>query len=413
MGPDAILRALRAHPERLGRAVGFPDLAPLHGEWMREMAFGRGDYTLLAHRAAYKSSCLAVAIALRLLLYPLENIIFLRKSDSDVSEMLRMVSKVLRTGPMQDLCAALYGRPLAISEETGERLSTGLWTSPMGAPQLLGLGLKSSITGKHAPIVITDDICNVSDRISRAERERTKLQYMELQNVKNRGGRIINTGTRWHADDVFTLMPNQHVYDCYSTGLITPEKLASIREGMTASLFACNYELRIIAAENALFPEPAVYGGTPEDLRDGIAHIDAAYYGEDFTAFTCMRREGDRIFGYGRMWRAHVDTVLDAILEDARRLMCEPIYCENNGDKGYLGREIQWRGAYVLGYHESMNKYAKISTYLRKWWRRIIWLPGTDPEYIAQIQGYTEDAEHDDAPDSAASILRILDKRGG
>ena len=30
--------------------------------------------------------------------------------------------------------------------------------------------------------MITDDICNLSDRISRAERERTKLQYDELQN---------------------------------------------------------------------------------------------------------------------------------------------------------------------------------------------------------------------------------------
>ena len=29
-------------------------------------------------------------------------------------------------------------------------LSTNLWTSQMGAPQLLGLGIKSAITRKHA-----------------------------------------------------------------------------------------------------------------------------------------------------------------------------------------------------------------------------------------------------------------------
>ena len=44
---------------------------------------------------------------------------------------------------------------------------------------------------------------------------------------------------------------------------------------------------------------------------------------------------------------------------------------------------------------------------------QIEWLEGTDPEYLNQILSYTEDAEHDDAPDSAACVCRILDRRGG
>ena len=55
-----------------------------------------------------------------------------------------------------------------------------------------------------------------------------------------------------------------------------------------------------------------------------------------------------------------------------------------------------------------MNKFIKISTYLRKYWHLIIWLEDTDKEYIAEILDYTENAEHDDAPDSAASLLRTL-----
>ena len=39
-----------------------------------------------------------------------------------------------------------------------------------------------------------------------------------------------------------------------------------------------------------------------------------------------------------------------------------------------------------------------------------MFLDGTDRAYIAQIMDYTEDAEHDDAPDSAADICRLLDK---
>ena len=58
------------------------------------------------------------------------------------------------------------------------------------------------------------------------------------------------------------------------------------------------------------------------------------------------------------------------------------------------------------------NKYLKISTYLKKWWGNIVFLEGTDRDYIAQIMDYTEDAEHDDAPDSAACCCRILDRSG-
>ena len=57
-------RAIYKHPEKVGVCVGFKDLTEIHGEWIREMVWGDSDYTLMAHRAAYKSSCLAVAISL-------------------------------------------------------------------------------------------------------------------------------------------------------------------------------------------------------------------------------------------------------------------------------------------------------------------------------------------------------------
>jgi hypothetical protein len=180
---------------------------------------------------------------------------------------------------------------------------------------------------------------------------------------------------------------------------------------MDPSLFAANYELRHIAASNALFPTYPAMTDNAAFLRDGIAHIDAAFGGEDFTALTCGRRIGDTLYLYGRLWRAHVDTVMDAALADINRLMCGPIYVETNGDKGYMGRELRNRGATVRMYQEHQNKYLKISTLLRKWWGNVVFLSGTDPEYIAQIMDYTEEAEHDDAPDSAACVCRILDRR--
>ena len=116
------------------------------------------------------------------------------------------------------------------------------------------------------------------------------------------------------------------------------------------------------------------------------------------------------IYLYGKIWQKPVDKVLDIIVEESKRLMCQPIECEDNGDKGFLAKELFRREAYALTYFERMNKFIKITTFLKKWWGRIVFLEGTDPEYIDQILDYTEVAEHDDAADSAACVCRILDR---
>lgn len=417
-----------AHPAALGRALGYTDFRDdLHGEWLRRMLTAREDMTLQAHRGSYKTTCLTLAIALLMIRHPDKNIIFLRKTDGDVAEVVKAVNRILHEPIMSEIYNALTGGQLLVSRATNTELTTSLYNAPRGAAQLLGIGIGGSLTGKHADIIITDDIVNRKDRVSRAERENTKSVYMELQNVRNRGGRFINTGTPWHKEDAFELMPEPETWDCYATGLLSEEEIETLRQSMSPSLFAANYELLHIASEDALFTTPPVFAtdsmarevlgredaAAADLLRDGIAHIDAAYGGEDFTAFTCARRRGDTLYLYGRIWHAHVDTVLDSILADCQRLKCGPILCESNADKGFLLKEIQRRGGTARTYTEKENKYIKISTYLRKWWPNTVWLAGTDRDYIAQIMDYTEDAEHDDAPDSAACVCRWFDRRDG
>lgn len=399
------------YPEQIGVEVGFRDLKQIHGEWIREIVWGTGDYTLMAHRGSFKSSCLAVAISLIMVIYPTINIIFLRKADNDVSEMIRMVKKILQSSVMRDICAVFHdGAELELTEDAQDHISTNLWTSPMGASQLLGIGLKSSITGKHADLVITDDICNVTDRISKAERDRTKIQYQELQNIRNRGGRIINLGTKWHKDDVFSLMDNIHVYDYKQTGLITEEKARELRDSMTAALFACNYELKIIADDDVIFVSPRV-GGDPAMVEQGIVHIDAAYGGEDYTAATYCRKKDGVYYVLGKLWHKAVDECEDEIIALRKQYLCGKVFCEDNADKGYLAKSLRNKGERVVTYHESWNKYLKIVTNLKPEWKNVVFVTGTDQEYIDQVCDYNEDADHDDAPDSLASVVRQLLKK--
>ena len=140
-------------------------------------------------------------------------------------------------------------------------------------------------------------------------------------------------------------------------------------------------------------------------VYQGECQTDAAYYGEDFTAFTALNIHDGKIYVYGRMWRKHVDDCMDWICSDVSRLMLGRMFMENNADKGYSAREFKKRGVRVAGYHESLQKHIKIVTYLKASWPDIAFVKGTDEEYINQICDYTEDAEHDDSPDSLASLL--------
>lgn len=407
------LKMIKESPAQVGRWLGFKDLTELHNEWLKDILFSREDVTIQAHRGSYKTTTLSLFFALHAVIRPSEKVIYFRKTDANVAEITRQTANILRSACLQTLVQKIYGKPLGFKRLSATEIDTSLNEAVGGQSQLVGFGINTAVTGKHADIVVTDDIVTQKDRVSRAEREATKLAYMELQNIKNRGGRFINTGTPWHKEDAFTLMPNIKKYDCYTTGLITPEQLKALRASMTDSLFAANYELKHIADADAMFREPKFCHDEAE-IYGGKSHIDASYGGEDGTAYTVIKKRPDGSFvAYGKLWHKHVDDCLDSVEHLQKELQAGSISCETNGDKGYLAKEMQERGLYVRKYAERMNKFVKIASYLRKNWERIEWLETTDPEYLSQILDYTEFAQHDDAPDSAASLLREMERAGG
>lgn len=402
-----LIKLIKNHPVKIARLVGFEDMTELHDEWLKKMIFNKEDQTLLAHRGSFKTSALSVAIALIMVLFPNLKILFMRKTDTDVIEIIKQIAKILSTSVFHYIVRTLYDVELVLLESTSTKITTNLCKSVKGTSQLLGMGINGSLTGKHFDIVITDDIVNIKDRISKAEREFTKLIYMELQNVKNRGGRIMNMGTPWHKEDCISTMPNKTTYDCYSTGLINRNVLEEIRQSMTPSLFAANYELKHIADSEALFGNPT-FTNNKKLIYNGICHIDASYGGADGTAFTMCNQVGNKFYMYGKRWDKHVDDCLSEIYKIQEELKGGSISCERNADKGYLEKELIKDGKVVSGYSETTNKFIKISTYLRKHWKDIIWLEDTDPDYMNEILDYTENAEHDDAPDSASCCIRKL-----
>ena len=410
MTREQAVNFLLTSPYKLGHMLGFTKLTDLHNAWILDMLKGEGDRTLQAHRASYKTTCVSIALALIIILLPNKRTLFLRKTDADIKEIIKQVQKILKDPHTQYFVQCIYGVNLKLTVESATEINTNLTTDIRGTSQLVGMGCGSSITGKHFDRIFTDDIVNINDRVSKAERDRTKLVYQELQNIKNRDGRIFNTGTPWHKDDCFAIMPEAEKFDCYSTGLISDEQLEAITKSMTRSLFAANYELRHIAAEDVIFQNPQT-GADPSEVEQGDCHIDAAYGGEDFSAFTIVKKQGNIFYVYGRLWQKNIDDCLDEIQRLRAQFNAGKIYCEDNGDKGYLAKELRNRGERAIIYHENMNKFIKITTYLKAEWENVKFVAGTDKAFIDQICDYNGSAEHDDAADSLASQIRRLWKK--
>lgn len=404
---------LKNNPAKFANMLGFTKLGDLHNSWICEMVRGKDDKTLQASRGTYKTSCVSVALALIIILLPNKRTLFMRKTDTDVKEVIKQVQKILQDPHTQYFVQSIYGVNLKLNVSSATEITTNLTTDIKGTNQLVGIGTGSSLTGKHFDYIFTDDIVNINDRISKAEREHTKLIYQELQNIKNRGGKIFNTGTPWHINDAFEIMPKAERYDCYNpeiAKIISEQELAEIKTNMLPSLFAANYELRFIASENVIFTDPQT-GAEPAMCEQGTMHLDSAFYGEDYTAWSIMKKHNDKYYVYGKIRRKHIEDCYADIQADYERFMCGKLYNENNADKGFAAKDLRKLGLKVITYHEDMNKYLKIVTYLKAIWKDIIFVEGTDSEYIQQICDYYEDAEHDDSPDSLASLARLFYKQ--
>ena len=86
------IRFLLDYPYLLGHMLGFKDLNEMHNQWIRDMVLGEEDDTLQAHRGSFKTTCVSIALAEIILLFPQDKTMFMRKTDTAVTESIRAAS---------------------------------------------------------------------------------------------------------------------------------------------------------------------------------------------------------------------------------------------------------------------------------------------------------------------------------
>lgn len=407
---DEYLLDLYDNPHKIGWLLGYDKLFEIHSEWIKYLFDSKSGSTtvLMGHRGSYKTTALVVGIIRNLIFRPNQLMSITRKSFTDAQKIVSEVKQHFDRDPLRELYWMIGVKEPKGEIWTGNAINVATRSKVAKERNLECYGIGTAITGSHFDKMLLDDIVTVEDRVSAARREATKYAYYEYINIAKTtaAGTISVSGTPWHKNDAYEVMPPAKKYSIYDIkpAILTPEQIAEIKRTQPASLFAANYELKHIADEQKLFGDPKYCSWDVSKKAVGLC--DPAYGGEDSTALTLMYMDGEKIVVRGWLRKQNIAELYDWVVGKMFEFNAAPLYLETNGDKGYALRDFQRIFPATNGYEERMNKHVKIITFIKKHWQNIYFADDCDPQYMEQIVDYDENAPHDDAPDSLASLIR-------
>jgi hypothetical protein len=410
---DKEIKQFIEYPHIFGHFLGYDLLSQIHSDWIKYCWMGTGNKALQAHRNSYKTTAILIVGTIWWLTFgnPEETILFLRKSWEQSAEIVTAVKNQFESEAVRYLYKSYFniddlrGKPF---RDSALNLVTKEKVTPESNVSCLGVG--GNITGSHPSKIFADDLITLKDRISRAEREHTKSFIKELVNISSFGGSICYTGTPWHKDDGWNLISKPQKYPIGSIKIkgMTKKKKIEFKKTLGTSLYSANYELKHIADEDQLFPEPK-YGKWPERFKRVNAWCDPSYEGKATTALAMIGIDFEnRAWIRGWVWWKHIIECYKVIVDNLNFYKCGNFYIETNADKGYSKRDLAEKWPATLGRDERANKHIKIIAFLKKNWEMLIFAEDCQPEFVNQIMDYSEDADLKDAADSAASLIREM-----
>jgi hypothetical protein len=419
-----ILGRLAEKPHLLGHIMGYKKLGEIHSDWIKYQWLNPAESVLQAPRGSYKSVAdIIVGTHWWLLFHPDHRIIISRKTHTQSAEAIQEIRKQYESDNVRNLYWDLF----KIDNLKGERWSDNIGidlstkTRITKEPSVMPIGLGGAVTGYHCERFKCDDIVTIADRYSKAERLRTMNFIKELVNIPDRdGGKTSYTGTPWHKEDAFSMLPKGKVYTVHTPRLrreipdYTDENLAAIKRRLGISLYSANYELKHIADEDRLFGEPIF-----QDWKFGtslIGYLDPAYSGENHTALTFAGRlpESKKIQVRGYVWDRHVNQCYKEIVTLCHRFRVGTLFVEINADQGQAYKDLfALRKGLCKPVREKMNKHARIVAFVLGNWEHLVFPHDVEGDWMNEVMDYQEGQEPDDAPDSLAGSIRALTAAAG
>lgn len=411
------VETILAHPHLIGWLAGHTKLREIHSAWIHYIWDTKKANALMAHRGSYKSTAIVCDGALYyLLLNPNARIAIVRKTYADAADAVATIAKSFENPKIRELFKAVNGSYPEFTKRKEGVITMSFKETITPEGSVNAFGLNSPFTGRHFDFILCDDISTIKDRLSKAEREFTKTIWMELStNIIDRGKPCCYVGTPWAKEGVESIIPKPKKFSINDCDLISPEELADIRSKTTPSLFAANYELEFVADDDALFKDPQFGEWETKKINRVVAHVDAAYGGDDYVALTIgAERHDGMIQMVGFTYAMAISEAMPFIADTLRKYKAKKVYVEKQSDRGWTASMLRKEFFSVEEYDENVKKEHKIATYLFEVWPRIIWARESDDEYMEQIVDWTALTKgHDDAPDSASCLCRARFSKKG
>lgn len=397
------LTLIRDNPHVLGWMAGKTKLKAIHSKWIKYIWTSKKSVALMAHRGSYKSTAIVfIGTVWYLLFNPDARIAIIRKTYRDAADAVATIAKIMEMPIIRELFKFAHGEYPEFTQKKEGAVTFSFKKQATLEGSITAFGIASPLTGRHFDFILADDISTLKDRLSKAEREFTKNIWRELiTNIIDRGKPCCFVGTPWAKEGVESIIPKPLKFSINDCDLISPEELEQIRSTTTPSLFAANYELEFVADDDALFKDPNYDEWQTSDIGPVVAHVDAAYGGDDFIAVTIgAERKGDKgiVQMVGFTYSGAISEWVPQISDILRLYKARKVYVEKQSDRGWTASMFRTQGFSVMEYDENMKKEHKIATYLYEVWPRIVWAKETDDEYMSQVVDWTALTKgHDDA----------------
>lgn len=396
----------------------------IHEQWIRE-TWAPGDSTLQAHRNSYKTTCRVVAVIWGLLALPDTRVVFIRKSVDEAKATLGEIKSHYEKPNLRAVYKEAWNidEPRNLAQWSNSRFSLVTKQQVTKERNVEAAGVGKHRTGSHYDLIIADDIVTMEDRNSHAEREATKDYVKELINILNApdigGIGIKYSGTPWHEDDAFSILPKAKKYPITLKFIeeMTPQEIRRRREKIAdESLFQANYHLQHVSSEDRPFKNPQ-FGPRPEGFKQPYAYLDPAFGDtkkNNYSAITIGGMSGKEIFiDGGYIWRERIDKSYDKVVEYCYAHDVSILFVESNQAQIAMAVELSKpeRGLHVRPITQLTNKHFRIMGFAKKLWGSIRFnydLENSD--YLKQILAYVDPqySAFDDAPDSLAGLVQCL-----
>jgi hypothetical protein len=406
---------IRQQPHLLGHLIGKDAWTPLHSEWIKYIWQPKGHHCLQAHRGSYKTSAITEVGALFwLAFHPDDRIAIVKKTWTSAAESVRNIANIASIPEIAEFLQFTWGEKWKFVIKKEGKIEFSCKKTHTKESSIEALSCDSAYTGRHYDFCIFDDVVDINDRLSIAEREHTKIAVQEIRtSVLDPRKPMGFIGTPWERSDAWSIMPPAKKYPVSATGLLTEQDVLDKKATTTKLLYSINYDLEFQAEANMLFSNPFVGDWHWDSVYNVKAHVDAAYDGNHFCALTIMGKlPSGKVNAVGWVFPGNVKNWMSFIARKVTDYKAQMLFMENNADRGYsldvirLHPEIKQNHIWCDDYREDTQKYIKIATYLGELWSDIEWAKETETAYLEQCVDFMENSEPDDAPDSASSLIR-------